>query len=95
MPTPPTTLPACPSGLALQQASFRVAAWRNLAALLPFLALFLADAARHGLRAEHMAFLRDRGNWPLLLAGSRQAAPPAPHSGTGSPAGIPTNSCHE
>eukprot|EP00667_Euglena_gracilis_P004727 EG_transcript_4755 len=55
---------------ALQQASFRVAAWRNLAALLPFLALFLADAARHGLRAEHMAFLRDRGNWPLLLAGS-------------------------
>eukprot|EP00668_Euglena_longa_P031972 GGOE01041247.1.p1 GENE.GGOE01041247.1~~GGOE01041247.1.p1 ORF type:complete len:602 (-),score=166.65 GGOE01041247.1:107-1912(-) len=54
----------------LQRASFRVAAWRNLAALLPFLSLFLIDVARHGMRVEHKAFLQNRSNWPLLLAGS-------------------------
>lgn len=56
--------------IAIQRASFRVAFWRNLAGLGPFLALFLWQSACHGMSAEHRAFLRDRGNWPLLLMGS-------------------------
>ena len=51
----------------VRQTPFRIGMWRNAFALCPFLVYLLVHWARHGMSAEHKAFVCNPQHWPVLL----------------------------